>query len=203
MSDREERKKDMRDQAAIKDSINTGGLENHLAQKKQDQRSNQLLDVEETKEQLRKALLGQEKVATPVKTQDGKERFQVQWKETSEKKLCNKKGFDMVWSQIESKLNDVVTGAYLPAKTIDKMVMAACYTIVKQIAVKPHEYGVSDTSDAAEIADIARSTIMANSSRGRGGRALKSQEKTIVEKISKTLTEDEEESGGKMPDLFS
>jgi len=202
MTDREQAKKNMRDQAAIKDSINTGNLENQLAQKKEAERGNELLDVETTKEQLRKALLGQEKVATPVEDGDGNRRYQVQWKETSEKKLCNKKGFDMVWSQIESKLNDVVTGAYLPAQTIDKMVFAACGSIIIQIAVKPHVYGIDDTSDAREVVDIVRSTIMANSSRGRGGRALKSQEKTIVEKITRAETEDDDDGNSKMPDLF-
>lgn len=198
-----ERTEDAKKMAQIQDSFNTGKLEQRLAAKKnEDEDSEDLLDVKEAKRDLRKALLGKELHIQKGKTEGGDIVQKPVWIDISEKQLCNQKGFDMIWSQVEGFLNKNVTGSYLPAHTIENMSKGTMKTIIKQIKTHHSEYGIENREDASEIIDIVRISMIANMNKARGGRGLKSKEKTVVEKITRALDSDEDEDESRVPNIF-
>lgn len=204
-SNKDKRKKEAREMAAIKDSFQTGKLEQRMAAKKQeDKEEDNLLDVKQAKRDLRKALLGKELKIRKVETEGGDIVEKPVWIDISEKQLCNQKGFDMIWSQVEGFLNKNVTSSYLPAHTIENMCRGTLKTIIKQIKTHHEEYGIENREDASQIVDIVRTALIANINKARGGRALKSREKTVVEKITKALDSDSDQEGGKkgVPSIF-
>lgn len=220
----------MREQGALKDSISTNSLEARLVQNRkqdQDQTRNKLLETEEIRKNLKKALMGVQPVNVPVKYIQCREcssqyeqnidkcqkkdcgstdlvvkqhqtKTKTKWVQTSEKQLVNQKGFDMIWSEVEASVNENVTGSYLPAKTIERLVYSTCGTLIMQIYVYPWRYGIQNTEDAKQVIDIVRKNVLATANKARGGRALKSQEKTVVEKISHAISggEDTEDDSG-------
>lgn len=204
-NEREQAKEMAKDRAQIQESFTTGKLESNLAlKKKQEQENDDLLNVKEAKRDLRKALLGKELHIKQVKTEDGDIKQKPVWIDISKKQLCNQKGFDMVWSQVEGFLNKNVTGSYLPAHTISNMCKGTLKSIIKQIKTHHEEYGISNREDASEIVDIVRTALVANMNKARGGRGLKSKEKTVVEKITRALDgeEDEEKNDGPFGGVF-
>lgn len=193
-NEREQAKEMAKDRAQIQESFTTGKLESNLAmKKKQEQENDDLLNVEQAKRDLRKALLGKELHIQQVKTEEGDIKQKPVWIDISEKQLCNQKGFDMVWSQVEGFLNKNVTGSYLPAHTISNMCKGTLKAIIKQIKTHHDEYGIDNREDASEIVDIVRTALVANMNKARGGRGLQSKEKTVVEKITRALDSDEDE----------
>ena len=209
-NDREQHKKEAQQmekkRAQIRESFTTGKLESGLAMKKnQEENSEDLLDVKQAKHDLRKALLGKELQVRKYETDDGDIVEKPVWIDISEKQLCNQKGFDMIWSQVEGFLNKNVTGSYLPAYTIENMCKGTLKTVIKQVKTHHEEYGIDNREDASEIIDIVRTALIANMNKARGGRGLKSKEKTVVEKITRALDsdEDDEKGSGGMPNPFS
>lgn len=228
-SDEQKRREQMQEQAAVKDSVGTNNLEAGLVQqrqKEQENTRNQLLDTNQVKKELKKALLGKQPVQVPLefieckncesrfrqKLEECKEcestefvrkqsetKKQIQWIQTSEKQLVSKKGFDMIWSEVQGSVNENLTGSYLPAPVIDNVVYSTCGTLIKQIYGNYWKYGIDNADDAAQVIDIIRKNVLATANKARGGRALKSQEKTVIEKISHAISgsEDDDEDGVK------
>jgi len=190
-----DRKEQYREQSAIKDSFNTGGLEGQMAARKQqqNQQKDDLVNPEDVKQNLRKALLGKETQMRQVKGETG--QFQRVTVDVSKKKLCNEKGFGMIWNEIEGTITKNLAGSYLPASTIERNNKSNVKTILDQIEKKHGEYGVDDTADASQIVDIVRTQILATSSKARGGRGLENREKTVVKKITQAIKGEDEKSG--------
>lgn len=218
----------IRERANLQDSFSVGKGELALSQQRKEQQDatrNQLLDTTEVKKQLKKSLMGVEPVQVPVQViecqscgshhnqevdkcrQCGSEDLQltnsqtkntVKWMETSEKQLVNQKGFDLIWSEVQGSINENITGSYLPSQTIDRVVFATCGTIIKQLSVHNDEYGVSNSEDMQQVVDIVRKNVLATANKARGGRALQSQEKTVIQKISESVKSggDEDENNG-------
>lgn len=201
------RKEEAREMAQIQDSFNTGQLEQQMAMKKNQEQGEEenLLSVREAKADLRKALLGKELRIKQVKTEGGDIKQQPVWIDISEKELCNQKGFDMVWSEIEGFLNKNVTSSYLPAHTIENMCKGTLKTVIKQVKTHREEYGIENREDASQIVNIVRTALIANMNKSRGGRALQSKEKTVVEKITRALDSDteQENSAGAFGGVFN
>lgn len=189
----QDRKEQYREQAAIQDSNNTGNLENQMAAMKQKKRSQQkdLVDPEDVKKNLRRALLGKENKWQPVQGKEG--QYRQITVDVSKKKLCNEVGFGMIWNEVEGTITKNLAGSYLPASTIEKNIKSNIKTILDQIEKKHKEYGVDDTADASQIVDIVRTQILATASKARGGRGLQSREKTVVKKITQAIKGEEED----------
>lgn len=200
MADREQLKKDMKDKKQIDEAYSEGSLETTLAaHKAQEEGSNEILKLEEVKEDLRKSLLGKETRLVPAVDQNGdviEGEYRKVEIETSEKQLINKKGFDVVWSIVNSYLNKNVLSAYLPRETVEKIMKGLVKQLSAQIAFHRFEYGISTWEDASTVVDIVRTTALANLSKSQGGRALESKEKTLVEKIVNSGDDDEDDSFG-------
>lgn len=190
MSD--DRKEEYREQSAIQDSFDTSSssLEGSMAMQKQQKRSQKddLINPEDVKHNLRRALLGEMTRWAPIGDTG---QFKKETVQLTEEKLCNKKGFDMIWAEIEGTINKNLAGSYLPSSTIQKNVKSNIKTIIDQIEKKHEHYGIDDTSDASQIVDIVRTQIIATSSKARGGRGLESREKTVVKKITQAIKGEE------------
>lgn len=231
-SDEQKRREQMREQGALQDSLGTNKLEAGLVQQRQEQQEhtrNQLLDTRQVKTELKKALLGMEPVQVPVeflecnncesrfrknldeceecggsnfKRKQHETQKQLKWVQTSEKQLTSKKGFDMIWSEVQGSVNENLTGSYLPAPVIDNVVYSTCGTLIKQIYGNYWEYGIDNADDAAQVVDIVRKNVLATANKARGGRALKSQEKTVIEKISHAISGDGDDDDKGVAGLF-
>lgn len=190
-------------------------------QEEQENTRNQLLDPEEDKQRLKQLLLNVKAVEVPqmfhfcqecaqehqgepdkcsncgqtdkgfVEKQSGSK---IKWVERSEDSLINHTGFHkVVWSEIEPTISSSVAGGYLKGSEVSKLNYATLSTITMQLALYPWRYGVDNPTDMQEIGDIIRSPLIAHTSKARGGRGLESTEKTVMEKISRAFTSEEEE----------
>lgn len=231
-SDKQKRREQMQEQGALQDSLGTNKLEAGLVQQRQQEQENtrnQLLDTTDVKKELKKALLGMEPVQVPVEfleckncesryrqnlekcqecgensfaRKQSKTQKEIKWVQTSEKQLTSKKGFDMIWSEVQASVNENLTGSYLPAPVIDNVVYSTCGTLIKQIFGNYWKYGIKNEDDAVQVIDIIRKNVLATANKARGGRALKSQEKTVIEKISHAISGDSEEDDSGVQGLF-
>lgn len=217
----QKREEAVKRQEVRQSSLNVDKLEAQLAasrQKEQENTRNQLLDVTQDKEKLKKLLLNVDEQYVPdfqyycqncgekvekspcsdcgeeenfVKRQDG---YTVQTVEVLDDSLMNRRGFHkVVWSQIESNLGSGVAGGYLSKKEVNRLNYVTLGEITNQLALRPWLYGISNPSDMGQISDITRTPIVSHTSKARGGRGLESTEKTLVEKVSQAITGEEEE----------
>jgi hypothetical protein len=112
--------------------------------------------------------------------------------------LINSQGFNkVVWPEDESIVNKAMAGGYMENEEISKLVYSSLSTVTQQLALYPWRYGVDNATDMQQIGDTLRPLMMAQSSKARGGRGLRSQEKTTVEKITHAISggEDDEDDG--------
>lgn len=195
-------------------------------QEEQENARNQLLDPEEDKKRLKQLLLNVEPRKVPQvlvycnkcgqahntepeecgNSECGNETdfiekhsgAQIKWVQRSEDSLINKNGFHkVIWSEIEPTISSSVAGGYLKSSEVSKLNYSTLSTITMQLALRPWKYGVSNPTDMQEIGDIIRSPLIAHTSKARGGRGLQSTEKTVMEKISRAISsEDEDQNEG-------
>lgn len=190
---KQDRKEEYKEQAAIQDSFKTGGLESQMAAAKQKKRSQKkdLIDPEDVKQNLRRALLGKENKWKPIQGEEG--QYKQVTVDISKKKLCNEKGFGMVWNEIEGTITRNMAGSYLPRSTVRKNIMSNMKSLIDQIFEKRDEYGIDDRADGSQILDIVFSQILATTSKAIGGRGMESREKTRIEKFTHAFKGGEED----------
>lgn len=195
----------MREQAAIQDSVNTGGLEQQAIQNKQKDRkqgSNYLFDVEEARELIEKGLKGKTTELvnyTDKETGDTKQRL-VEI-DTRQRKLCNDDAAELYLSIAENgALNHNTISGYLPASQIKKKVLGTMGPVFDQVIFNHHihDIGYKNVQDAVSVISIIRNPIIDGMNKARGGRMIESQEKVRVEKesISREGGENQEKDEG-------
>lgn len=198
----------IRERAAIKDSANTGGIEQQAIAQKQEEREqtqNKLFDVEGARKRIKEGLLGFKKRFVPY--QDPKtENIEVkQVKEsTRNKQLCNEDGASVFMDEANSFLNHNTISGFLEAQIIERKAKGTLKPVYKQIVFNHHKFDIDDTADAGDIVSIIRNPMIDAMFKARDGRLMKNQEKIRVEKesISREGSNDEENSSGKVGGLF-
>jgi len=198
----------MREQAAIKESTQTGKIEQHAMaqkQKQKEQNENKLFNVEGARQRIKEGLLGYKKKYVRWKDQDTgdiKEGFKKQ--QTRNKQLCNQDGAGIFMDEANSFLNQNTISSYLPAKTIERKSKGTLKPIYKQIVFKHHIYDIDSTEDAGDIISIIRNPMIDAMNKSRGGRMIDNQEQIRVEKesISREGGTDDENDDDKLGGLF-
>lgn len=218
----DKQKKAQKELQASQDSFNISKSEAAFMQQRQEQQEqtrNQLLDPERDKQRLKQLLLNIQKVEKPVyiiqcsecgetynneiKTCSncGSEKLNLKQNGTytteekiTDDSLMNKNGFyKVVWSEVEPAISSTVAGGYLRNSEVSKLNYTTLATITQQLALYPWRYGVDNPTDMQQIGDIIRPILIGHTSKARGGRGLESTEKTVMQKITQTLTGEEEE----------
>lgn len=198
----------MRDQAAIKDSIDTGDIEAQaVAQKRKEKKEteNKLFDVESARQRIREGLLGYREQIVNFKDPDTGDISARKIKDsTRKKKLCNEEGASVFMDEVNSFLNHNTISSYLPAKTIQNKSKGTLKAIYKQMIFNHHKYNIQSTEDAGDIISIIRNPMIDAMNKSRGGRMIQNQEKIRVEKesISREGGSDDEDSSSTLGGLF-
>lgn len=184
---------------------------------------NNMFDLKETKQDLKKALQGKDlqevdiykwKCRTedcgaeykgmhpPQKCQNcdsnefkeagsmGKTRI---WVETSAEQLVNDRGFDVIWREVESALNDNIQGSYLPPEIIQKEAKLTLKSIIAKLWSRHNLYGIDDKPSLGQIVGIVRKNLVAALNKARRGRAMVNNERTEVVKRNYVEEDDKTE----------
>jgi hypothetical protein len=195
----------MREQAAIQDSVNTGGLEQQAMQQKQKDKkegSNYLFDVEEARALIEKGLKGKEtRLVNYRDKQTGNIEQQTVEIDKRQRKLCNDDAAELYLSIAENgALNHNTISGYLPASQIKKKVLGTMGPVFDQVIFNHHLHGIGykNTQDASSVISIVRNPLIDGMNKARGGRMIESQEKVRVEKesISREGGENQENDSG-------
>lgn len=118
-----------------------------------------------------------------------KEGEKIKLVSKGDSKLCNKKGFNKVlWTELEPTISATVSGGYMKNTELQKLNYSSLSTVTMQFSLYPWRYGIDNPTDMQQIGDIIRTPVIAHTSKARGGRALESTEKTLVEKLSRAVT---------------
>jgi len=119
----------MREQAAIKDSANTGKIEQRAVaqkQKEKQQTSNKLFDVESARQRIREGLLGyREQIIKYRDPETGDVKTDVKKTNQRDRQLCNEEAAGIFMDEANSFLNHNTISTYLPAKTIERKCILA------------------------------------------------------------------------------
>lgn len=195
----------MREQAAIQDSVNTGGLEQQAMQRKQKDKkegSNYLFDVEEARALIEKGLKGKETRLVNYRDKEtGNIEQEVVEIDKRQRKLCNDDAAELYLSIAENgALNHNTISGYLPASQIKKKVLGTMGPVFDQVIFNHHLHGIGykNTQDASSVISIVRNPLIDGMNKARGGRMIESQEKVRVEKesISREGGENQENDSG-------
>jgi hypothetical protein len=195
----------MREQAAIQDSVNTGGLEQQAMQQKQKDKkegSNYLFDVEEARALIEKGLKGKEtRLVNYRDKQTGNIEQQTVEIDKRQRKLCNDDAAELYLSIAENgALNHNTISGYLPASQIKKKVLGTMGPVFDQVIFNHHLHGIGykNTQDASSVISIVRNPLIDGMNKARGGRMIESQEKVRGEKesISREGGENQENDSG-------
>jgi len=195
----------MREQAAIQDSVNTGGLEQQAMQRKQKDKkegSNYLFDVEEARALIEKGLKGKETRLVNYRDKEtGNIEQQTVEIDKRQRKLCNDDAAELYLSIAENgALNHNTISGYLPASQIKKKVLGTMGPVFDQVIFNHHMHGIGykNTQDASSVISIVRNPLIDGMNKARGGRMIESQEKVRVEKesISREGGENQENDSG-------
>jgi len=204
----EERKKEMREQAAIKEASNTGSIEQRAVAQKQEEReqtSNKLFDVESARQRIREGLLGyREQIVKYRDPETGDVKTDVQKVNERDRQLCNEEAAGIFMDEANSFLNHNTITTYLPASTIENKCKGTLQPIYKQIWKNFHLFNINGTEDAEDIVSIIRNPMIDAMNKGRGGRMIKNQEQIRVEKesISREGGDDENQDDSRGLGLF-
>lgn len=198
----------MREQAAIKDSMNTGKIEQQALaqkQKEREQTQNKLFDVEGARTRIKQGLLGYKKKYVKYRDDDtGDVKTKAIKEDTRDKQLCNEDGAGVFMDEANSFLNHNTISTYLPAKTIERKCKGTLKPIYKQIVFNHPWYEIESTTDGGDIVSLIRNPMIDAMNKARGGRLIKNQEKIRVEKesVSREGGTDNEEDDNKLGGLF-
>lgn len=198
----------MREQAAIKDSANTGKIEQRAVaqkQKEKQQTSNKLFDVESARQRIREGLLGYREQIIKYRDPDtGDVKTDVKKTNQRDRQLCNEEAAGIFMDEANSFLNHNTITTYLPASTIENKCKGTLQPIYKQIWKNFHLFSIDGTEDAEDIISIIRNPMIDAMNKGRGGRMIKNQEQIRVEKesISREGGEDDDDDSSGIGGLF-
>jgi len=198
----------MRERAAIKDSANTGKLEQQAVaqkQKEREQTQNKLFDVEGARQRIKQGLLGYKKQYVRYQNPDtGNIEVEKKKESTRNKQLCNEEGASVFMDEANSFLNHNTISTYLPAKTIERKCKGTLKPIYKQIVFSHHKFDIDSREDAGDIVSLIRNPMIDAMNKARGGRLIQNQEKIRVEKesISREGGDDSEDSDDGFGGLF-
>lgn len=136
----------------------------------------QLIDVDEVKRQIRKALIGGEDKW--VETDDGKVMKVHVTPENQDDRLCNEKCIQDIFRAIEGNVNTNVSGSYLEGKDVFYMGAMASHAVSKKLYINQEEYEIDGPGDASLIMSIVNSNLKAAIRKAYKGRLLKHSEQT-------------------------
>lgn len=178
------------EQAALKQSFKDGNTP------RQQGGSDELLDLDEVKASLRSAFLGYTYQTKWRTNEDGEEQaVRVKnWRVENPDEytpICNEKALEDFFVPIEGVANINTAGSYLTDKQIESLGTGVMFAIVDQITENHEEYGIDSMADANQIVATIRSVLMAALSKGRDGRMMQHRERSIVERVVKTMSGNE------------
>lgn len=194
----------MREQAAIKDSMNTASIEQQaLAEKQKDSSSNKIFNIKEARQRIKETLLGYKTTYNKYKDQNGKVKTETEKIDENPRKLCNRAGAGIFLDEAKTFLNLNTITSYLPPETIENKGKATLKPIYKQIVFYHPWYEIPSTTDAGNIISTIRSPMIDAMNKASDGRLIKSQEKVRVEKesVSREGSADDNDSSSS-GDLF-
>lgn len=160
--------------------------------------SDELLELEEVKSTLRSAFLGYSYQKVYIQEQDEVRKVK-EWRVENPDEfepICNEKALEDFFIPIEGIANVNTAGSYLTGKQIEHLGRSVMNAIGDQIAENHAEYGIDSMADANQIVATIREVLMAALSKGREGRMLQHREKSIVERVVKTMKGDDDSGKG-------
>lgn len=100
-----------------------------------------------------------------------------------EHQLLNEKGFEKVWSLVESVINENIVGAYWGNDDEYFVGVSVMHSLIEQIRVKHREWDVDDVPDTDQIVTEVSTNLKAVTSKARNARAMKHTETTVEKKV--------------------
>jgi len=183
----EERKKGMREQAAIKEASNTGSIEQRAVAQKQEEKkqsNNKLFDVEGAKRAIKQTLSGKvlkEGWTTNPKT--GEAEYKTKVKEKEGKPLTNEKGAHRYIDIAKQFLNENTITSFQTGQRIEKKCKGTIKEAYIPCFVNFHIFDIA-YEDMGAIISTIRSPMVDATYKAQGGRMIRNQEQIRVEKES-------------------
>jgi len=212
----------VKERLKAKDTQNTGQLEQRLAAKKAQEKEegDGVVDEEGARQVLRKSWLGQEiqqrevkkysckncsksyqSVKPPEKCPNcGNQGFEntgvvdeiEAWVQVTDNPKMNREGFASLWGTILPYLTRAAQMTYVKPDNIAKMVLDTVRAVQREILDNMFEYDI-DPANAPQITNETFVLIYSAASKSRDGRSMVNKERTLVEKISRMASDDEDE----------
>jgi Zn finger protein HypA/HybF involved in hydrogenase expression len=121
------------------------------------------------------------------------------WVQTSEEQLVNDRGFDVIWREVESALNDNIQGSYLQQEIVEKEAKQTLKSIIYKLWPRHQRYGIYEKPDLGQVTGIIRKNLVAALNKARQGRAMINNERIITEKRNRMEGENQDDSSGGWP----
>lgn len=169
---------------AAQDTMNTGKLEQRLAEKDDDNEES-IVDVDDAKKVLQRSWLGKITKEKPQVNDDGEVvGFETVWVQVSENSKMNQKGFSSLWGTLLPYLTRAAQMSYLREGTIEKLVQSTIRDLWMDILANYEEYDM-DQESSRQVVGEALTVMIGAINKSRDGRGLVNQERTLVEKIAR------------------
>jgi len=219
------REEELKKRLEAKDTQNTGRLEQNLAAEKAKEKENSegVVDEKGARMVLRKSWLGEElqdreikkfsckkcgnehKLIKPPKegcVNCGNDGFQNEgvidevqlWTKVTRNPKMNREGFASLWGTILPYLTRATQMTYVKPENISKMVLDTVRAVQREILENMSEYEITP-ANAPQITNETFVLIYSAASKSRDGRSMVNKERTLVEKISRMASSEEDESG--------
>src|SRR6056297_1058216 len=136
-------KDDVNDRLAAQDTLNTGKLEQALAQQKQAEKDDNesIVDEDGAKEVLQRSWLGKITQDRPKTDDNGNIKgYETVWVSVSNNSKMNKEGFSSLWGTLLPYLTRAAQMSYLKEENIEKLLKATIRDLWAEILANFEEY---------------------------------------------------------------
>lgn len=199
------KKNDVNDKLAAKDTMNTGKLEQALAQQKQAEKegNESIVDVEGAKEVLQRSWLGKITSEKPQTNDEGHViGYETVWVSVGSNSKMNKEGFSSLWGTLLPYMTKAAQMSYLREENIQKLLKATIRDLWSEILANYEDYEM-DPENSKQVVGEGLVIMIGAINKSRDGRGMVNEERTLVEKIARRvgIEDDSEGSIFGMPSL--
>lgn len=188
---------EVNERLAAQDTMNTGKLEQALAQQKKAEKddNDSIVDDDDAKEVLQRSWLGKITQEKPKLNDDGQLiGYETVWVSVSSNSKMNEEGFSSLWGTLLPYLTKAAQMSYLREDHIEKLLKATIRDLWSEILANFEEYDM-DPENSKQVVGEALTIMMGSINKSRDGRGMVNKERTLVEKIARRAGIEDEDDG--------